>query len=433
MLKKNLAVSNEYFDVLYQPIVDIVQNSTAHLFQTRQETLDSYVSQLASIVRVTKGKVQEDNKEVHIDNFCAVLCFSAYFVADIVHKLSFFVDDGESNREEVHLWLSSYDGRDILVKKKKKLDPICMTLFLIGQRMLSEPRTITWLLGDKSRRLFDVLTFIHSGGERGKYSYCIDGSQVIAENVAVVASGSNSVIQDSVLDTSTEDSKSALDDLLGDCEIPSLDDLLNNATSSSGVPSSSKEAVSGTQEKELETVESAPSGGLLDELNSLLEAGQPKGADLELESEVSEEGVLAVSSVVTEIASPGNSKSIMFDEAESGLSEEMLNWMCLKLDNLSHGIGEGFYAVEVNGEPKVGFEVDKGVYSFIAAEYDLEVGQEEQVQQEILEDLVRSQILVMDENNFRLYSLEIDGVKKDNVVVTQKTYANVNNVYLNSI
>ena len=411
-LKKVLAVSDEHFEKMYEPIMHQFEQCTCHLATTKMKLYKDFIDQLVKALRRLKGRVQEDNKLLHAENYCTVLCFTAYYLATLLNPYEFYKETSQG-KVLVHLWLVDCGSNTLAVKKKKTIHRIRSLLMPIANQMLlSNQDVLQWLMACKKPLIEDVHEFIVSGGEDGRYSQCLAGFsnplEIINKNSPVIESN----IDVELIEKNQKQEQGTEIESLLQSNTPefSLEDLLSGvSTSEDSDDSKCNPFKRKTDDDDVVSESDDEEMSELDQLSALL--GSPDDDDDE--TETSNVSVLKVKANQVDVE-PHQTLS---------LSDEIIRWCESKLDSLSDGVGDGYYAVNIDGDAYVAIELPIGVNSFIASDYSIEdEAQQDTVFNEILDDMAKGEWR-KNGDKFLRKKVNVNGSIKE-VITTSKIYEN---------
>lgn len=430
-IKKILAVSDEHFEEMYTPIFLQFEQCTCHLVTTKEKVYTDFIDQLAKSLRRLKGSVQEDNKLVHSDNYCTVLCFTSYYLASLLNPYEFYKETSQG-KILTHLWLEDCSTAKLAVKKRRVVGRIrSLVMPIANQMLLSNEVVLRWLMACEKPLIEDVHEFIVSSGEDGRYSQCLSsfGNPLLIINK--VTPNLDSTMEEKAAANETKDEPGGLESLLqSDTPEPSLADLLLGGNTSNKQDKNPFDIKPQSDEK---TAEPEPDGvSELDQLAALLESPS-KADDVEPVEEIQDDTIQSNDTMESDLASlisPGAVEDSFSSPEPSTLSGELIQWCESKLDASPNGIGDGYFAVNMDGEAYVAIELPVGVNSFIDEDYQLDdMGQQDTVFNEILDDMAKGDEWRKDGDKFLQTKVTVNGAIKE-VITTTKAYENLREISL---
>ncbi|MDC5870208.1 hypothetical protein OPW39_15480, partial [Vibrio europaeus] len=373
-VKKILAVNDEHFDLLYQPAFNQVVRCTAHLTRKRGDIYRDYIDRLAKCLRTTKSRIQNENKETHIVNFCVTVCFTSLYLTKLLEKDDFYVSSGPGDRKKVYLWLDDFEGVNFKIKKKSRLESPRTLLYPIATSLINHKNTWLWLQ-DNARFFNDLMLFIHSTGEVGQYSFVADGFSDPYYIVTLNAVNPKQILQVPVETTSenqesntkSKDKKEeaetpSLTDLLGGAAAPSMDDLFQNiGTDDKNTANTENDATAPSVAADAQ--ETPPS--LFDLMPPELDAPpmeQPPIMDyapvdmpppVPTEEPSQPEGFQTADDLMAELSSfldDAQNEEESEEESDVKLSAELFEWAESKMNNSQNGVVHGLFLVEIDSK-----------------------------------------------------------------------------------
>lgn len=405
-LKKIIAVSDEYWDVLYSPIINTVVRSLGVYEKQKGKLYSDYVEQFVCLVRRSKGAVQDDPLLVHLHTFSLSLAFSSLYIARVCYRFEFIaISKAKKTKGERSLcfpWIDIPVENEIKLAKVDRLYPVYIQALSIFNTMINDTGW-KWL-HSKPEVLKGLFDSIYSDGEKGFLSGILDGMQTAPlesdiKSVAQLGRSKPAFVESSVDESKNNDS---LDDLIsglgGNTDELSLDDLLDsgkqnqldqrdstvdNNTVDLSVFDSEQNAVPVEEEADINNglsevislneneslSKSTPvdsSDDVLDEFTAFLAATpSTQTNDSSVESEEKESSSEEPSSD----NAFSDSESLLFS-SESSITADLLKW-CLKQvsENSSQN---GVHVFMLGDEKTIAVERDKGVMAFVRSDYDLD-------------------------------------------------------------
>ena len=237
-LKKIIAVSDEYWEALYSPIIDSVARSLGVYEKQKGKLYSDYVDQFVRLVRRSKGTVQDDPLLVHLHTFSLSIAFSSLYVARLCHSFEFTaISKGKKTKGErshVYPWMNVPVECEIKLSKVSRLYPAYVYAISIFNTMMNDTGW-KWL-HSKPDVLKGLIDSIYSNGEKGVFSGILADMRAApigrsVENITQVE------ISESVPVENEDPEKSdSLDDLIsglgGGDDSVSLDELLDSSNQS---------------------------------------------------------------------------------------------------------------------------------------------------------------------------------------------------------
>jgi hypothetical protein len=466
-LKKLVAVSDEYWVALYEPIM-VVAVRCFKCFKNNQVGLaNDYIVQLSNAVRRSKGEVREDQLISHVYTYGLVLSFTSLYLSRLLAAYDFVLQYGTGNREgerrEFYPWLSlpSSDA-SIKVRRKRHVDPL-FALALPLYRVLVTDIAATWLQANSDINIA-VLQAMHSNGEQGLYSvplsyikaYSFDSEQVEKPDITIATNG---VVGSSPLPVSGEQAIDSLLDSFGvDLANTTLEDLFSTPTApqpkvdeqviSTKQDNSSLVSVAHNKEEAVDEV---------DEFAALLAGGNSEGVTLsapstepEVTSEIDEfaallagentEGVaLSAASTEPEVTSEIDEFSALLagGNVETGsvtisagqsvrsepeidvpvvehISDELIEW-AISSRNRSQGV----FGVQIEGAKLLALQVPEAFYDYIDSEYSIESTQRDLVLEQLKHDLELSGNVISNVGDSSTFPVYVNGIEVNALIINQ--------------
>lgn len=431
-IKKALGVDDDYYELLYRPIIEMVERCSAHIEKNKQKLFDDYTDQVCKLVRKTRGRVQSETKKEHFDNFCAVWCFSAFYVSNLLYRFSFYLEDKDQNKVRTELWLGDdLFGQKIMVRKKSVIGNIRHTLISVANTMVVSDAVKKWLYHDPDGRLNAVYEFIYSSGEEGAYTFCITGfrdplswlerSTSTEHTIDMQSNGAESDSTDNSDDGVSPEQNAAVESieasfasLISGANIPTLDDMLNNG--SSGVQNETfvhdnSQVVTLSQEPVLEQTQAPQASDILSSFESLLNntSAVEQETYVDFPTEISETDVNSQdwqAEAFMASLPPIDPQPPVVDES---LSSALLTWAHKSIEagaNESHGV----YIVQVGNHYCAAIDLDVGLNNFIREDYDLENEQQlDAIKYEFIADINRSELWEKEDSS-KVKTFELNGL-----------------------
>lgn len=460
-LKKIVAVSDQYWAALYQPMIDVVEKNF-DVFSKQKEKLGvDYLDQFVKLVRRSKGAVQDDPLIVHIHTYSLVLAFSALHVARVVNDFEFHaISKGKKtkgNRNQFYPWLNVPEKSEIKLKKSSRVFPVYVKGLSILNTMITD---VGWnWLHSRPDVLKPMLDAVYSNAESGSLSGLLAGMRAAPlENKvssAVVEKVTEVNVESEPVSEGDEDGSQKLDSLIknlgGDNKECSLEELL--------------EAQKGDGEGQKPKVDSDKSEGGLD--YSIFESGptteaeqdgqfttevtnEKKKPEKEEESDLKNNQPPSLNSadrVLNEFQALisntkkmdeeekmqplEQNKSIENNEPEQGLftteatiSGDLIKW-CESIVNKKDRFS-GVYVVEYEGRRCMALDKELGVLSFVKSDYDLESEEKyKAVAVEVLTDLMMSSEWIAREDGGDAWQCCINGEELSVILLKKECVADL--------
>ena len=417
-LKKIVAVSDEYWDALYQPMIDVVIQSLS-LFKKQEAKLHSdYVEQFDRLVRNHKGTVQDDPLLVHLYTYSLVMSFSALYVARICSNFDFHaISENKKNfgeRSFFYPWMDKPLKSELKISRASRVYPVYIQGVSILNVMLNK-NGWKWL-HSAPLVLKGLLDAINSNGENGTLSGVLTGmrpapiNNLETSNRAAVNTVS---LQEEVADESSK--SQSIDDLIsdlgGDTKDVSIDELLGepkSTDSSKGVvdlsifdaepveeetqtPVVEKETQTPVVEKETQTPVNA-----LDEFTAFLETAA-NSDDSTSEPEDVE-------------LSMANGNSEMLYSSESSISTDLVNWCVNSLETQKEV--KGIFVISYEGKKVIAIEQSDVALLFVRDDYELETeAAYKTVADEVISDMQMSNCWMPNAEGGDLWKLSIKDIE----------------------
>ena len=166
-LKKIIAVSDEYWEALYSPIIDSVVRSLGVYEKQKGKLYSDYVDQFVRLVRRSKGTVQDDPLLVHLHTFSLSVAFSSLYVARLCHSFEFIAiskaKKTKGERSHLYPWMNVPVECEIKLAKVSRLYPAYVYAISIFNTMMNDTGW-KWL-HSKPEVLKGLIDSIYSNGE----------------------------------------------------------------------------------------------------------------------------------------------------------------------------------------------------------------------------------------------------------------------------
>ncbi|MDC9514435.1 hypothetical protein PSH47_16260 [Pseudoalteromonas sp. CST5] len=320
-LKKIIAVSDEYWEALYSPIIDSVARSLGVYEKQKGKLYSDYVDQFVRLVRRSKGTVQDDPLLVHLHTFSLSIAFSSLYVARLCHSFEFTaISKGKKTKGErshFYPWMNVPVECEIKLSKVSRLYPAYVYAISIFNAMMNDTGW-KWL-HSKPDVLKGLIDSIYSNGEKGLFSGILADMRAApigrsVENIPQVE------ISESVPVENEDPEKSdSLDDLIsglgGGDDSVSLDELLESSNQSKQTEENkpvASEEVSSNDGLDLSIFDNEPDGENTDQ------------APLELQ-DATDNQVAPISDNSPKVVSSAESKSSTQEEAPVNSSADALD------------------------------------------------------------------------------------------------------------
>ncbi|MDI4653638.1 MULTISPECIES: hypothetical protein [Pseudoalteromonas] len=320
-LKKIIAVSDEYWEALYSPIIDSVARSLGVYEKQKGKLYSDYVDQFVRLVRRSKGTVQDDPLLVHLHTFSLSIAFSSLYVARLCHSFEFTaISKGKKTKGErshFYPWMNVPVECEIKLSKVSRLYPAYVYAISIFNAMMNDTGW-KWL-HSKPDVLKGLIDSIYSNGEKGLFSGILADMRAApigrsVENIPQVE------ISESVPVENEDPEKSdSLDDLIsglgGGDDSVSLDELLDSSNQSKQTEENkpvASEEVSSNDGLDLSIFDNEPDGENTDQ------------APLELQ-DATDNQVAPISDNSPKVVSSVESKSSTQEEAPVNSSADALD------------------------------------------------------------------------------------------------------------
>ncbi|NJI86980.1 hypothetical protein [Shewanella sp. Iso12] len=223
-LKRAVAVSDAYWNELYEPIIRVVETCLGCIqissggLSSASKLNEQYASELTSIIGALKGIPGKNSLDDHINNYSVFISFSTLFISKRMNKVNFtFVENSKSGDKrtiQVFPWDACTETlNNVQAKRKNYLPPIYCISVPVLFRMLSGTGR-NWLQSQPDK-FCGVLEAVFSNGEKGLYSGPL--SLVIpSKSDSPTLDGGISLVGQSPTPSShtDESSEASLDDLI---------------------------------------------------------------------------------------------------------------------------------------------------------------------------------------------------------------------------
>lgn len=412
-LKKIVAVSDEYWVALYEPIIFVV-NRVINTFDKKSENLrKDFVNQLVNIVRRSKGAVQDDPLIVHLQTYSLVVAISALYIGRICNDFEFhsisLAKKNKGERKQYFPWLEVPANCELKIKKVIVTQPVYVTSLPVMNEMISAIGK-EWLQANPAI-VKQLLNAVYSNGEKGSLSVYSDDFQVMPFGGV----GNETIIVASEDAVSTDEAVPSLDDLIcdiggeGNSQEVLLENLFDDENSATNKQPSEKDVVDERVSKlATDAPTDAPTGltveetlvesdevtiDPLDEFQNLLNASKPKDNDCKVEADLPE-----------------------LDEGT--LTYELFKWA---LDSLAKGEVTGLYGFMYHDVIHLAIDRCEGINAFVRADYDLDSEKDYAVvAEEVLTDLIISQAWLENEEGSDNWSVITDKGATDIILTKVK-------------
>lgn len=427
-LKKIIAVSDEYWEVLYSPIINSVARSLGVFEKQKAKLYCDYVDQFVRLVRRSKGTVQDDPLLVPLHTFSLSIAFSSLYVARLCNSFEFVSISKSKNkkgeRTTVFPWFSVPVESDIKLAKVSRLYPAYVYAIPVFHSMINDMGW-KWLHG-KPEVLKGLLDTINSNGEKGLFSGIL--ADMRAAPLGKATGGESLVksegVESEVLVSNTSESASSIDDLIngigGDGKEISLDELLesNKVESNSDIPQNTD--VEDNNALDLSIFEDKENKGGSDGSSALLEASdsidsREQTTDGETDSSSTDAldeftAFLASSAEVESLPDNENvsGESSLLFSTESSISSDLLKW---GLERIKDDSSEsGVYLLLLNNKKVIVIDRDKGLLNFVRSDYTLDSeAAYASVAEEVLNDLLMSNMWIENAEGSDIWEVSING------------------------
>lgn len=441
-LKKLVAVSDEYWVALYEPIMAIAVRCFKCFKNNQAGLANDYILQLSNAVRRSKGEVREEQLLSHVYTYGLVLCFTSLYLSRLLAAYDFVlqydVGDRKGERRDFYPWLSLPSSEtSIKVRKKRHVDPF-FAIALPLYRGLVTDIAATWLQANSEINIA-VLQAIHSNGEQGLYSvplsyikaYSFDNEQVELPDTAIA----NKAIFESVpLPVSGEQAIDSLLDSFGvDLADTTLEDLFSTSTAVPPVaaqPKAPEQVMPAKQENASPgNVNKVDAVDEIDEFAALLASGNADAdvvnlsaspAEPEVMSEIDEfstflagGGVEAESITVAGIQRSPSESEIEAPVVEH-ISDELIEW-AISSRNRSQGV----FGVQIEGAKLLALQVPEAFYDYIDSEYSIESTQRDLVLEQLRHDLELSGNVISNVGDSAAFPVYVNGIEVNALIINQ--------------
>lgn len=234
-LKKIIAVSDEYWEALYSPIIDSVVRSLGVYEKQKGKLYSDYVDQFVRLVRRSKGTVQDDPLLVHLHTFSLSVAFSSLYVARLCHSFEFIAiskaKKTKGERSHLYPWMNVPVECEIKLAKVSRLYPAYVYAISIFNTMMNDTGW-KWL-HSKPEVLKGLIDSIYSNGEKGLFSGVLADMRSAPLGRSVENLPQVDISEAVPVESEDPDKSNSLDDLIsglggGDDNV-SLDDLLDSS------------------------------------------------------------------------------------------------------------------------------------------------------------------------------------------------------------
>lgn len=320
-LKKIIAVSDEYWEALYSPIIDSVARSLGIYEKQKGKLYSDYVDQFVRLVRRSKGTVQDDPLLVHLHTFSLSIAFSSLYVARLCHSFEFTaISKGKKTKGErshFYPWMNVPVECEIKLSKVSRLYPAYVYAISIFNAMMNDTGW-KWL-HSKPDVLKGLIDSIYSNGEKGLFSGILADMRAApigrsVENIPQVETSESVPVENEGPEKSD-----SLDDLIsglgGGDDSVSLDELLDSSNQSKQTEENkpvASEEVSSNDGLDLSIFDNEPDGENTDQ------------APLELQ-DATDNQVTPISDNSPKVVSSAESKSSTQEEAPVNSSADALD------------------------------------------------------------------------------------------------------------
>lgn len=465
-LKKIVAVSDEYWQALYAPIIDVAVRCFS-VFDGRIKHLETdYVDQFVRIIRRSKGGVQDDPLCVHLHTYSIVLSFSAIYLSRLCSDFEFHAistsKKTSGDRSVFYPWLEVPGSSTIKVKKAGRVYPGYIIGFSILNSVCS---SVGWnWLHSNQVILKGLLDAVYTNGENGSLSgYLADVRKPMISHAGIgpashVAPSSKShaerahaVDNQSQHRSSAASPEDALDALIsglgsGGPDV-SLDDLLSGTQQQS-----SEKSLQQTEPVVIADAGSELASGPTDSIEPALDfsvfdnepvsdAFHPSGepgeasdfvpADNEKAKprEITEPASDTVSSLdefqaflATAEAAPGpDSHEERPSEHEASISGDLLDWAIKRIKAGADFSDLGACVLKLSDGYFVALSPKQGVENFVRDDYELDDDSMlPAIADEVRTDLMLSDLWLPDPKGGDVWYLDISGSMNEVVLLKSK-------------
>ena len=238
-LKKIIAVSDEYWEALYSPIINSVGRSLGVYEKQKGKLYSDYVDQFVRLVRRSKGTVQDDPLLVHLHTFSLSIAFSSLYVARLCHCFEFTAISKakkiKGERSHFYPWINVPQECEIKLAKVNRLYPAYVYAISIFNTMMNDTGW-KWL-HSKPEILKCLIDSIYSNGEKGAFSGLLADMRASPLGLSVESVPQFESSQPMPVESENPERIDSLDDLIsglgGGSDNVSLDDLLDSSNQSS--------------------------------------------------------------------------------------------------------------------------------------------------------------------------------------------------------
>ncbi|WP_259592220.1 hypothetical protein [Shewanella baltica] len=180
-LKKIIAVSDAYWNELYQPMINIVVASINVFEKQNSRILNDYQDQFVRIIRRSKGAVQGEPMLAHLQTYCLALAFSSLYVARLCSEFDFIsVSKSKKSigeRNAYFPWLDSSENVEIKIKRASRVLPVYVLAYSILNQSIG---SVGWRwLHSQLGILKGLWDSIQSNGESGIFAGLLADMQSI--------------------------------------------------------------------------------------------------------------------------------------------------------------------------------------------------------------------------------------------------------------
>lgn len=471
-LKKLVAVSDEHWLALYEPIIGLATRCFK-CFKNNQAGLASdYILQLTNAVRRSKGEVREDQLISHVYTYGLVLSLSSLYLSRLLSPYEFVlqydVGDRKGERRDFYPWLDlPSSGASIKVRKKRHVEPF-FSLALPLYRGLVTEIAARWLQANSEVNIA-ALQAIYSNGEQGIYSvplsylkeYSFDSEQVELPDSSMLSKTSFE------LASAPASADHAIDSLLDsfgvDLADTTLEDLFNSTASPAPITAQHKapeQVMPVKQERELPGKSVNSKVDVIDEVdefaallaggnsaignlpatseeldvatniddfsvlltgeNSVVVTSSATSSGIETATDIDEFSALLAGNCVEEnraIASNVDSSSKKPDMASSGLehiSDDLIEW-AISSQNRSAGV----FGVQIEDVKLLALQVPEAFYDYIDSEYSIESTQRDLVLEQLRHDLDLSGNVIANVGDSPTFLVNINGSEVTALIINQ--------------
>jgi len=416
-LKKIIAVSDEYWSVLYQPLIDVTTDCFSVFTTSKDKLMTDYIDQFVKIARRNKGAVQEDPMLIHIQTYSLAVAFTALYLSRIMSEFECHsVSKSKKNIRERNIffpWLNIPVNVEVRLKKVSHILPTYVYAFPILNQLLRDDIALQWLHSEPliMKALYDA---VMSNGENGLLSELLSTMQEPPlENSTTSVTVSNAVFANEEPPAEGNE-QASLDDLIsglgGGDETPSLDQLLNNEITEKPQEKESIDKQLSGKSNDLDfSAFSLPEDVITDEKTELSSKEQKHSPE---SNEVVETTDSALDEFQKFIQSSSedddntfkttenqNSDDVVFSTSSS-ISEDLIKWCVNSVKSSMSGVSsEGVYAIEHEGIHRIAIDKSKAILAFVKSDYSLDSESDYQVVvDDVLTDLIMSSDWLPNEN-----------------------------------